>query len=197
MADWHTLGQVNYRKWAVYEDGEMGWNMHGARLNIEDYSIYGASFGGPLALTKVDGDGMSENGTSVSSGSTTNSAGGSKVLIFTAAGKKISEIDPQEVKDSPDSKSRIAGMGWNDQEQLTIVLEDGTVVLYDALGRLIRNLPIVDSTYPIHILECVFWGDGLVAICSEFQLHALDGLASLDLSTVLLRMIFKVDMRKN
>ena len=185
MADWHTLGQVNYRKWAVYEHGEMGWNMHGERLNVEDYTLYGAPFGGPLAMIKVDSDGVSENVTSVSSGSSVaNSAGGSKVLVFTASGKKISEIDLLEVKTNSDIKSRIAGIGWSDQEQLIIVLEDGTVLVYNAFGRLIKKMPIVDSTYPIQILECAYWGDGVVTICSEFQLHVIDGLASPDLSTV-------------
>ena len=186
MADWHTLGQVNYRKWAVYEDGEMGWNMHGSRLNIADYTLYGAPFGGPLALTKVDSNdgtsGESVGNASLSSGSSaTNSGSGAKILVYTASGKKISEIDLNEVKSNSD---KIAGIGWSDQEQLIIVLEDGTVLIYDTFGRLIKKLSMVDSTYPVQILECVYWGDGVVAICSDFQLHAIDGLSSLELSTI-------------
>ena len=82
------------------------------------------------------------------------------------------------------NSDKIAGIGWSDQEQLIIVLEDGTVLIYDTFGRLIKKLSMVDSTYPVQILECVYWGDGVVAICSDFQLHAIDGLSSLELSTI-------------
>ena len=105
MADWHALGEVHYRKWTVFS--EMIWNTLGERLNIRDYRVYGAPYGGPLALIK-------DKETSVLS--TTEVSEGSKqvkeqLLIFTASGKKVSEVEWE-------NNSRSAGVGWSDREQL-------------------------------------------------------------------------------
>ena len=109
MTDWQTLGEVQYRKWCVFE--EMKWNSDGFKLNIEDFKIFGAPFGGPLALLR-------DNHTSTEGGDLSKSFLLEKIFIFTAAGKRISEI-------TLENKSKSAGIGWSDQEQLVAVLEDG------------------------------------------------------------------------
>lgn len=45
--DWHALGEVQYRKWAVYEP--MAWS---ADTHIDEYVVSGASYGGPIAMVR-------------------------------------------------------------------------------------------------------------------------------------------------
>ena len=161
MADWQALGEVQYRKWSLYE--EMLWSSQD--LNIEDYKIFGSEFGGPLALT-----------TSTSSSSSSGSVK-EKLLIFTAAGRRISEIDL-------DNKCKSVGIGWSDQEQLIVVLEDGNVLIYDTIGKLIKSFMLLEITSVHKIVECVFWGDGVVSVATDLQLYIADGLSSYDLSSL-------------
>ena len=42
-----------------------------------------------------------------------------KLLIYTSSGLLIAQV-------AWDTSKRVAGMGWSDQEQLVIVLDDGT-----------------------------------------------------------------------
>lgn len=97
QADWHNLGEVLYRKWHVYD---MGWQDH--TIQIENYLVCGAQFGGPLAM-------ISKIVTPEEK---------SKLRIFTSSGLRIAEVDW-------DSSRKVAGMGWSDLEQLVIVLDDG------------------------------------------------------------------------
>ena len=46
-SDWHALGEVQYRKWTVYEP--MRW---GPDLRLDEYVVCGAAYGGPIALVK-------------------------------------------------------------------------------------------------------------------------------------------------
>ena len=80
MSDWHVLGDVNYRKVSIYE--EMAW----ASLDLENYVVSGAPYGGPIALIRDD-TAASETAPSVSS-----AAKKEKISIYTAAGKKISDV---------------------------------------------------------------------------------------------------------
>jgi hypothetical protein len=43
--DWHTLGDVHYRKRVLYQ--KMGWN-----ISISEHVVCGAPFGGGLALIR-------------------------------------------------------------------------------------------------------------------------------------------------
>ena len=76
--------------------------------------------------------------------------------------------------------TRISGMGWSDREELIVVLEDGNVFVYDILGKLVHNFLLVDLTTSANVLECVFWGDGIVAITSDMQIFVAEGISSID-----------------
>jgi hypothetical protein len=69
-------------------------------------------------------------------------------------------------------------MGWSDQEQLVIVLEDGNSLIYDIHGKLVRNFLLLDAVTTVHVLECHFWGNGVVVISSDMQLFVAEGLSS-------------------
>ena len=107
-ADWHTLGEVSYRKFPVYET--MGW---GDSIQIEDYKLYGSIFGGPLAMMKI-------NRKSAHKGTTVKNTLGeaiSTLCLYTSAGIEIATIEWEKMK--------IVGMGWSDREELAVVSEDG------------------------------------------------------------------------
>ena len=103
--DWHSLGDVLYRKWHVYD---MAWKDE-KDFNTHNFHVCGAPFGGPLAIIKDD----LRSNTSLLS----NSAIDSKLWIYTSSGNQLAEVSLEPKK--------IAGSGWNDQEQLVTVQEDG------------------------------------------------------------------------
>ena len=55
-----------------------------------------------------------------------------KILIFTSSGNKLSEV-------TLDEETVLAGVGWNDQEQLVVIEEYGSSHIYDIWGRLISD----------------------------------------------------------
>jgi hypothetical protein len=77
MADWYNLGEINYRKWPVYE--QMSWE----NIQIDKHKVFGAQYGGPLALMKTN-DEMSPD----------QPRGGEKdkIKIYSASGKFIGEV---------------------------------------------------------------------------------------------------------
>ena len=101
--DWYSLGEVMYRKWHVYD---MTWK---AKHNFDSskFSVYGSSFGGPLAIIKNDMKNINA----------TSKDGDSKLWIHTSSGNLLAEVQLQN--------KRLSGGGWTDQEQLAVVFEDG------------------------------------------------------------------------
>lgn len=104
QSDWHNLGDVLYRKWHVYD---MGWTHE--NVQIDNFHVCGAQFGGPLAMIRDDRK---------ASGSTSNEDMKGKLYIYTSSGCRVAAV-------GWDGSKRVAGMGWSDQEQLVIVLDDG------------------------------------------------------------------------
>jgi vacuolar protein sorting-associated protein 16 len=76
QGDWNALGEVLYRKWHVYD---MGW---GEKMQIDDYIVCGAPFGGPLATIRDDKrlQYLPSDGTKT------------KIRIYTSSGRKIAEV---------------------------------------------------------------------------------------------------------
>ena len=99
-SEWHSLGEVPYRKFTVYD--KLGWD---ESFRIDDYVICGSTFGGPLALLKEGKKGI--NGDKKET----------QLLLYTASGNKLAEIEWDHRK--------ICGMGWCDREELVVVVEDG------------------------------------------------------------------------
>jgi hypothetical protein len=57
-------------------------------------------------------------------------------------------------------------------------------MIFDMFGRLLKNTALIDAATMTRIIECRFWGDGLVAISADYKLYVLDGLASRDFSSL-------------
>lgn len=152
QVDWNALGEVPYKKWHVYD---MEWL---DTIQIEDYHVCGAPFGGPIALIRDD-----KKLTQL-----TDEHLKPKLRIFTSSGKKLAEIEWNDRK--------VAGMGWSDQEQLVIVFEDGNVIVYDIYGHLVRNFLLGEGNS--QFIECHFWGNGVVGLTSDMQLFVYEGLTN-------------------
>ena len=46
--------------------------------------------------------------------------------------------------------------------------------MYDILGKLVHNFLLLELTTSTNVLECVIWGDGIVAITSDMQIFVVE-----------------------
>ena len=154
----NSLGDVLFRKFPIYSP--MEW---GERVKIDNYHVCGAPFGGPLALIKLDPP-------------ATAAVKENTIILYTSSGVKMAMIERIDNK-------KIAGSGWTDQEHFVIILEDGNLQLYDLHGKLLQNISIFEvvPSATLQILECNFWGNGVVCMASDMQVYVLEGL-SVDLA---------------
>ena len=90
-----------------------------------------------------------------------------KILIFTSSGNKLSEV-------TLDEGTVLAGVGWNDQEQLVVIEEYGSSHIFDIWGRLISEFQMGGVENRVHLLECHFWGDGVVAMGADMNLYVAE-----------------------
>ncbi len=121
LNDWYALGAVQYRKWHIYD---MNWTAAAAAggnettqetpINLENYLVCGAPFGGPVAMIP---DNRRSNSTSNLQQPSGNDSFKNKLLIFTSSGMPLAEIDWQ---DRP-----VMGMGWTDHENLVVIADNG------------------------------------------------------------------------
>lgn len=146
--DWHALGETSvfYRKWPVYD---LNWKGEdGKNIDIGNCLICGSSLGGCLALFN-----------------TLSTA--KKFYIFSSSGNKLAEVVWETAKN-------LSGLGWSDQEQLVVVLEDGNVLIYDIHGNLVQSFLLLEASNNAHVMECQFWGNGVVAMASDLQLYVAE-----------------------
>ncbi len=90
-----------------------------------------------------------------------------------------------------DVDKRVIGMGWGDQEQLAVVIDDGNFLFSpdfcansSSIGSLfiysIHGVSITKSsvfgemTTGVKVIECHFWGNGCVVMGSDLQLYAVE-----------------------
>ena len=52
----------------------------------------------------------------------------------------------------------------------------GQVVLHDIHGKIVRNFLLLDVITAVEIVECHFWGNGVVALTSDMQLHVAEAI---------------------
>ena len=106
---WHSLGELSYRKWPIYE--EMAWTQDGDEtepgVSLGDYIMCGAPYGGPIARLLREDRRLEKSATAtttvktVASNSNSNSNAATipeleamkpKLQIFTSSGKIMSEV---------------------------------------------------------------------------------------------------------
>ncbi len=79
--DWNALGEVQYRKWAVYEP--MLWSSESVALS--ESIVASAPYGGPVAITR-------DPRRLILTGEKEKSNEAPKIRIYTSAGQQIAEV---------------------------------------------------------------------------------------------------------
>nr|CAG8648885.1 189_t:CDS:10 [Entrophospora candida] len=146
--EWTQLQDRFYRKQEIYT---MLWK----RMDLSKYMIAGAPYGGPIAMIRDDKKViLLEKQQPVKP----------TIYLYTSAGKLMEQLQWD--------KGRIISMGWTDREQLIVVLEDGTVRLYDIHGEY-TQCSLGKEAKDHSVIDCQIWGTGLVALTGNFKLIEL------------------------
>lgn len=65
-------------------------------------------------------------------------------------------------------------MSWTDDQLLVCVVQDGTIYRYDIRGELQEpNITLGPECFEQNVVECVFWGNGMVCITEANQLFCV------------------------
>ena len=62
----------------------------------------------------------------------------------------------------------------------------GNALIYDIHGKLTRNFLLLDVVTTAHVLECHFWGNGVVAITSDMQIFVAEAILSVYFSVCII-----------
>ena len=50
----------------------------------------------------------------------------------------------------------------------------GNAFIYDIRGKLVQNFSVVDFSTSANVLECLFWGNGIVAMTADMQIFVVE-----------------------
>eukprot|EP00743_Colponemidia_sp_Colp-15_P004235 GILK01004569.1.p1 GENE.GILK01004569.1~~GILK01004569.1.p1 ORF type:complete len:820 (-),score=138.43 GILK01004569.1:154-2613(-) len=147
--EWSELHDRFYRKRDVYT---MAWG----NIDLNKYVIAGAPFGGPVALVR-DEKKLLLLGSQSSK---------PRMFIYTSSGKLLASFAWEY--------RGLVTMGWNEDENLVCLLEDGQVLTFNVDGE-----PVPNSCFSIHldrddrIAEGHVGATGVVALTKQNQLFAV------------------------
>nr|XP_046915204.1 vacuolar protein sorting-associated protein 16 homolog [Dermatophagoides farinae] len=125
-ANWDSLGQQVFKK---QEFCQLQW---GAKISLDEYDIFAASYGGPIALLRKELPMRKVNYRLIE--------------IFTALGDQLSTLTIKDVD--------IITIGWSHQEDLVCVHANGFISLYDLFGQHISTLTLDQEIRDSKIIEC-------------------------------------------
>ncbi|URE32371.1 vacuolar protein sorting-associated protein 16 [Musa troglodytarum] len=149
--EWQLLYNRFYRKLAIYT---MQWG----RIDLSRHRIAAAPFGGPVAAIRDDSKIVQLYAESARR----------KLLIFNAAGRALASA----IWDRPGG--RLVGMAWTDDQVLVCVVQDGTVYRYNIHAELCApQFSMGKECFEQGVVECVFWGNGMVCITEGFQIFCV------------------------
>ena len=149
-AGWEKIDDQFYRKIQLYEQ------VFDPDLELENYFVAGAPYGGALALWR-DESKIARFRVGASSKST--------IDIYSSSGKLISNISWD--------KGSIRGLGWSDDERLLVVTEDGTVRCYYGLHGDFHPFSLGHGSEEFGVKSCRFWSHGFVALLTNNALVAV------------------------
>ncbi|KAJ9497530.1 Vacuolar protein sorting-associated protein 16 [Exophiala xenobiotica] len=149
-AGWEKIGDQFYQKVQLYE------SVFDADLELENYFVSGAPYGGALALWR-DASKVARYRTGQSTKST--------IDIYSSSGKLISNINWE--------KGPIKGLGWSDDEKLLVVTEDGIVHCYFGLHGDFQPFLLGHGAEEYGVVSCRFWSQGFVALLGNNTLIAV------------------------
>ncbi|KAK9453805.1 Vps16, N-terminal region-domain-containing protein [Dipodascopsis uninucleata] len=137
---WERLLDVFYRKRTEYS---LLWT---DKIELSDYVVAGAPFGGALALVRDNSKPLAYRGPDPNQRT---------VQVFTNAGEAICSM--------PLDKGSVRGIGWSDEEELIVVNEDGIVRIFSDFQGTFRQFSLGKEAEDKKVLECKFWNVGFVA----------------------------------
>ncbi|KAK4369093.1 hypothetical protein RND71_012885 [Anisodus tanguticus] len=152
-AEWQLLYNRYYRKPELYQ---MQWK----HVDLTRNKVACAPFGGPIAVIRDDAKIVQLYAESALR----------KLRIFNSAGLEISET----VWKNPGG--RLIGMSWTDDQILVCITQDGTIYRYNIHAEHIEpnsQLTLGVDCFTHSVVECVFWGNGVVCINEAFQVYCI------------------------
>ncbi|PIN25618.1 Vacuolar assembly/sorting protein VPS16 [Handroanthus impetiginosus] len=149
-AEWQLLYNRYYRKPELYQ---MQWK----HVDLTRNKVACAPFGGPIAVIRDDAKIVQLYAESALR----------KLRIFTSSGRLISET----VWKNPGG--RLIGMSWTDDLILVCITQDGTVYSYNIHSELVNTFSLGKECFENSVVECVFWGNGVVCINEAFEIFAV------------------------
>ncbi|KAF3445002.1 hypothetical protein FNV43_RR14695 [Rhamnella rubrinervis] len=141
-AEWQLLYNRYYRKPELYR---MTWK----HIDLSRNKVACAPYGGPIAIIRDDSKIVQLHSESALR----------KLRIFNCAGVPLSET----VWKNPGG--RLIGMAWTDDQTLACVVQDGTVYQYNIHAEPLEpNISMGKECFEQNVVDCVFWGNGVVCI---------------------------------
>ncbi|KAH7651892.1 Vacuolar protein sorting-associated protein 16 [Dioscorea alata] len=152
-AEWELLYNRYYRKPEIYS---MRWG----RMDLSRHRVACAPFGGPVAAIRDDSKIVQLLAESARR----------KLLIFSSSGQPLASY----LWDRPGG--RLVGMAWDDDLFLLCVVQDGTVYRFDIRAELVGQFSMGSECFEQGIIDCVFWGNGIVCITENYQIFCVPDL---------------------
>ncbi|CAN8284876.1 unnamed protein product [Cochlearia groenlandica] len=150
-AEWQLLYNRYYRKPEIYQ---MRWK----HVDLSRNKVACGSYGGPIAVIRDDSKIVQLYAESALR----------KLRIFNSAGLLISET----VWKHPGG--RLIGMAWSDDQTLICIVQDGTIYRYNVHAELIEpNMSMGKECFEHNVVECVFWGNGVVCLTEGGELFCV------------------------
>ncbi|KAK9999284.1 hypothetical protein SO802_018887 [Lithocarpus litseifolius] len=151
-AEWQLLGDRYYRKPELYHP--MQWR----HIDLSRNKVACAPFGGPVALIRDDSKIVQLYSESALR----------KLRLFNSAGVSLSDVVWKN------TGGRLIGLSWSDDHTLVCIVQDGTVYRYNVHAELIEpNLSILGHYFDENVVECVFWGNGVVCVTDTCKVFAV------------------------
>lgn len=127
IADWFMLGRdIYFRKFEIYN---MSWSHD---VNLENYIVVSAPYGGPIAIKRDSSKVVKESGQPL-------------ISIFSGSGKNIASFKW--------TRRPIVCMGWSNDEKLICIQDDGMVVLHDMFGKYLHAFLINPKVQELRVAE--------------------------------------------
>ena len=172
-----AVGELDADAWEklTTEDGACYYQRHPIAsmdwqdsVDLSQFRVWGAKFGGPIALMRDKTKPLKIGQAAVAN---------NKIFIYTAGGRLLSEI----TWDAGEDRGEIADIGWNDEERLVIMQDNGGAEIYDMHGIYCNNFFTSRAVSQQGVSACEIWGSGAVVLTMENQLfwvNAEDGFES-------------------
>uniref|UniRef100_T1IUZ1 Vacuolar protein sorting-associated protein 16 homolog n=1 Tax=Strigamia maritima TaxID=126957 RepID=T1IUZ1_STRMM len=157
VVDWTPLGKdVFYRK---IELCSMEWRNH---VNLDEFVLSAAPFGGPIALIRDEKKFVKQQGSSTKP----------TIHIFSASGNFISSLTW--------SGGRVIHFAWSCFEDLLIIQDDGTVCVYDLFGTFKYTFSMGQEAKDTRVLECKVFNNrnttGVAILTTSFRIFVVNNI---------------------